>query len=481
MSRQSKNQKRGRPLDLQPSYNDQNQNLLITAGYELEIEEIKLDSEYDSDVIVGRGRKAPRVSQTPPHHGPSAMRMLPASPSSPLRQPCTPAQDPALLEWHPALSQQQCPHEVEVQQLRAQVGELQLEAQRNLELRTELHQDYCRMSSEIRELRELLKDLVDKRNWDDLRRQCDEEDRREWENQIATRITFSEAKAIDRVSQLRLELKEELQLRSAKLENLNHNLNLTQRNNLGHEPVVEEPQTKSGLEDSCHSPMNQANQVPPAGPKIWREQMAKRHQRKKKPQGPKKMLRQDDNALKDLEIAIVELKEKIKPKEMARKNTQSRTHRKSEDDGWKVVEKKKKVPKNPETLRINGKYKLVIRSADDGTRVNVQNIRNEIHSESKNRTLMNQLATDNEYAFEYRNRGILGHNHRGGILFTVGTPQEAARCINLGIYLNGRKHRVFVYTRSRADDLCTHCSAWGHLERTCSAERHDHLALDAND
>jgi hypothetical protein len=111
----------------------------------------------------------------------------------------------------------------------------------------------------------------------------------------------------------------------------------------------------------------------------------------------------------------------------------------------------------------------VIRSADDGTRVDIQNIRNEIRSESKNRILINQLATDNEYTFEYRNRGMLRHNHRGGILFTVGTPQEAARCMNLGIYLHGRKHRVFVYTRSRADDLCTHCSAWGHLERTCGA------------
>jgi hypothetical protein len=78
MSRQSKNQKRGRLLDLQPLYNNRNQNRLIAADYELEIEEIKSDSEYDSDVIIGRGRKAPRVSRTAPHHGPSAMRMLPA-------------------------------------------------------------------------------------------------------------------------------------------------------------------------------------------------------------------------------------------------------------------------------------------------------------------------------------------------------------------------------------------------------------------
>jgi hypothetical protein len=63
-----------------------------------------------------------------------------------------------------------------------------------------------------------------------------------------------------------------------------------------------------------------------------------------------------------------------------------------------------------------------------------------------------QQATDGNYAFEYRNRRLLSHNHRGGITFTVETPQEAARCINLGIYLNGRKHRVFVYTRSQADN-----------------------------
>jgi hypothetical protein len=41
--------------------------------------------------------------------------------------------------------------------------------------------------------------------------------------------------------------------------------------------------------------------------------------------------------------------------------------------------------------------------------------------------------------------------------------------MNLVIYLNGRKHRVFAYTRSRADDLCTNCSAWGYQERNCTS------------
>jgi hypothetical protein len=68
------------------------------------------------------------------------MRMLPAPPSSPLLEPSTPAPEPAWFEWYLTVSQQQCSHEVEVQQLRVQVGELQLEAQKNIELRTELRQ-----------------------------------------------------------------------------------------------------------------------------------------------------------------------------------------------------------------------------------------------------------------------------------------------------------------------------------------------------
>jgi hypothetical protein len=97
-----------------------------------------------------------------------------------------------------------------------------------------------------------------------------------------------------------------------------------------------------------------------------------------------------------------------------------------------------------------------------------------------NRVLVSQQATDGTYAFEYRNRWLLSHNHRGGITFTVETPQEAAWCINLGIYLNGRKHRVFAYTRSQADDLCTNCSTWGHQERNCTASARCGIRTDGH-
>jgi hypothetical protein len=93
---------------------------------------------------------------------------------------------------------------------------------------------------------------------------------------------------------------------------------------------------------------------------------------------------------------------------------------------------------------------------------------------------VSQQARDGNYAFEHRNRTLLSHNHRGGITFTVETPQEAARCINLGIYLNCRKHRVFVYTRPQADDLCTNCSTWGHQEGNCTASARCGICSDGH-
>jgi hypothetical protein len=139
------------------------------------------------------------------------------------------------------------------------------------------------------------------------------------------------------------------------------------------------------------------------------------------------------------------------------------------EQGWTQIQRKQPTIRRPKSLKVNGRYKLVFGSADDGTRVDCETVQSEMRSERNNRTLVNQLATDSNDGFEYCNRALLSHNHRGGITFSVDTPQEAARCMNLGICLGGRKHRVFVYTRSRADDLCTHCSAWGNLKRNCTA------------
>jgi hypothetical protein len=56
MSAQINHHKRGRSLDQRPTPTTRHR--FVTAGVEVEIEEPRSDSEYDSDVIVvGKGRK----------------------------------------------------------------------------------------------------------------------------------------------------------------------------------------------------------------------------------------------------------------------------------------------------------------------------------------------------------------------------------------------------------------------------------------
>jgi hypothetical protein len=229
------------------------------------------------------------------------------------------------------------------------------------------------MSSEIRELRELLKHLLDQRNWDDLRRQCDKEDRREWENKIATRITFSEAKATDRVSQLRLELREELLLRCSKLENLNQNPDPTQMDDLRHEPVVEldtpntTPEAESigqneksggGLAESQHAPLASppGHSTPPPGPKAWREKMAMKKKRSKKSKAGRQQILPQRSKLEQLEAEISELKEKISRKEKARVNNSINNNDiRADEEGWTRVNKHKTAKPQPNSLKIKGK------------------------------------------------------------------------------------------------------------------------------
>jgi hypothetical protein len=124
--------------------------MTLLSGVEVDIEEPRSDSEYDSDVIVvGMGRKCRRISETPPNHAPSAMRMLPAPPSSsqsqrsPIPPPETLNQDPGRLEWYPHQIHTSCPLAIKVHKLHAQVRHLELAATRNVELRSELPHNDC--------------------------------------------------------------------------------------------------------------------------------------------------------------------------------------------------------------------------------------------------------------------------------------------------------------------------------------------------
>jgi hypothetical protein len=125
--------------------------MFITPSGEVESQAMTSDSEYDSDVIViGKGRKCPRVSRMPPNHTPSWMRALPQPPTSPQRISSTSLPEPALLEWDPGTSSQDppCLHLGEISDLNARVEYLELEAQNNIELRSDMQQNWCRVSAE---------------------------------------------------------------------------------------------------------------------------------------------------------------------------------------------------------------------------------------------------------------------------------------------------------------------------------------------
>jgi hypothetical protein len=93
------------------------------------------------------------------------MRMLPATQLSPRLQTSplpameTALPDPTLLEWYPQPSYSSSLHVTEVQELRARIEYLEAEAQRNIELRAELRQDFCKLSTEVLELRDIVNNL----------------------------------------------------------------------------------------------------------------------------------------------------------------------------------------------------------------------------------------------------------------------------------------------------------------------------------
>jgi hypothetical protein len=97
------------------------------------------------------------------------MRMLHAPSSSPHPQgspvlpPETLNRDPGLLEWYPHQIHTSCPLATEVQKLRAQVGHLEQKPTRIIELREELQENYCKIVSEARELRETVTNLTEQK------------------------------------------------------------------------------------------------------------------------------------------------------------------------------------------------------------------------------------------------------------------------------------------------------------------------------
>jgi hypothetical protein len=120
--------------------------------------------------------------------------------------PETPNSDQGLLEWYRHPIHSSCPLAIEVQELRAMVGHIKLEATRNIELRSELQENYCKIVAEVRELRDTVKNLAEKQKFEELRR-CLEANRwKEFENTINTKIEARTSDEIERELQLSREL-----------------------------------------------------------------------------------------------------------------------------------------------------------------------------------------------------------------------------------------------------------------------------------
>jgi hypothetical protein len=103
------------------------------------------------------------------------------------------------------------------------VGYPELEAQNKIELRSEILQNWCRVSAEYRklqqdlnrvsmecnELRQTVRDLVQFPRWEELRRQGQETDRRDLENMVNSRTVAAEQRKREQIRQLRAELEHE--------------------------------------------------------------------------------------------------------------------------------------------------------------------------------------------------------------------------------------------------------------------------------
>jgi hypothetical protein len=139
------------------------------------------------------------------------MRTLPLPSTSPQNAATRSLPDPALQEWHPGTSSQDppCLHLGEITNLKAWVGYLEREVQNNIDLQSEMQQNWCqvsaenrqlqqdfsRLSGESRELRQMVSDLIQYRKWVELRRQYEKEDKRGWENVLDTRSAAAEHRA----------------------------------------------------------------------------------------------------------------------------------------------------------------------------------------------------------------------------------------------------------------------------------------------
>jgi hypothetical protein len=279
--------------------------------------------------------------------------------------------------------------------LKARVGYLELEAQNNIELRSEMQQSWCRVSAEYRklqedlnrvsmecnELRQTVRDLVQFRRWEVLRRQCEEDDRRGLKNLVNSRTVAAEHCVREQIRQLRADLDHErLTLLGDKSTHIEAETTPSPVPMDIENPTIEEfleiLEPNGGLKESRHAPGTSQGTVPsdkppdpPAGPKGWRDKLAKRQRRSRRSGNTKRNPPKETSKLEQLEAEISKLKDKRKEKENAKEISHKCNGPQDNANGWTIVNRHRTAEKHSktETLRIRGKYKLIIRSANDGT------------------------------------------------------------------------------------------------------------------
>ena len=166
--------------------------------------------------------------------------------------------------------------------------------------------------------------------------------------------------------------------------------------------------------------------------------------------------------LRILEGQIRDLQQKIARKESKPGSShptgqqppgKSRQSPNTNSQNWTLVQRKrrravdggKRTDKAAWAKRLPGRHKLIIFAADDGSVDSLAGVQETITISKNNSALLSQVSTIGNLSFEYKDRSLLKHNHRREILFSVETPQEAARCLNLGIWIKDRKLRVMYF------------------------------------
>jgi hypothetical protein len=211
-----------------------------------------------------------------------------------------------------------CLHEAQVQELRARVRYLEAEAERNIELRADIHQDFCKVFAEVCELREIVNNLGQQQKLDVSLRHRQEAQWNEFKNTITTQITGEKSHTIERELQLKHEhhnvINKEISTKweqssdrgrrveqptttpieeiaidgttKPTIEEFSHNLEssggLDQSRHAPNMPTIESSMPVNSPDDCQHSNMGRNSRDPPTGPKVWREKMARKSRRSKK-------------------------------------------------------------------------------------------------------------------------------------------------------------------------------------------------------